>query len=213
MNRIPLKNVNSAQAAESTTFLQSGAQLYVCGSNYYAGGDLRITASENYVLGAPYALSDIREQVRDAGVFRTEGGEALFVIAENGSVLVRGQASLGSLGCGEQILRYEAWTPLAEATQYNEITVGRDSVAFTFNPCHAGLYDGQTEKDFEKAVNILWVLFGLLVATIVAGIAIFLFIFLCRANKRGGVACACCVRANRPERESLISKTDSDKQE
>lgn len=101
---------------------------------------------------------------------------------------------------------------MAESTAYNEVTVSQDSVCLAFNPQHAGLYDGQTEKDFEKAVNILWVLFWVLVATVVAGIVIFLSIFLCRVNKRGSCVCACCAKAGRPEQERLIG-SDSDKQE
>ena len=101
---IRLNNVNAAKAGEATAFFQSGAQLYVCGSNYYAD-DLKITASARDRLDSPYALSDIRGQARDVGVFRTRDSLAVFVIAENGSVFVRGQISTVSLGaCGDSLL-------------------------------------------------------------------------------------------------------------
>lgn len=136
MREIPLSNINGAHAGPRTTFFQSGAQLYICGSNFYAGDEMRITASQSDELYVPYALSDIRGQLRDVGVFRTGGGEALFVIAENGSVLVRGQIDLSAFGCGDQVLSYERWTLLAAETAYNEVVVGPDSVTFTYNPHH-----------------------------------------------------------------------------
>lgn len=56
-------------------------------------------------------------------------------------------------------------------------------------------------------------LFWIFVATIAVGIVVFLSIFLCRANKRGGFTCACCAKAKAPECERLISGNNTDKQE
>ena len=215
MSQIRLNHINAAKSGPRSSFFLSGAQLYACGSNYYSDGEMNITVSANARLEFPYVLSDIRGQLRDVGVFRTGVSQALFVIAENGSVLVRGEVDLGALGgCGETVLKFEGWKVLEVETSYNEIQIGSDSVTFALNPLHEGLYDGQTEKDFEKAVNILWVMFWLFAATIVVCLVIFLTIFLCRINKRCGCTCACCLRSSCSEQEPLVrGSSETDKQE